>query len=186
MNCKKIFAYGLADAGGGEFNVVPHVKGPFAVYELGGSVPRYALFAGSERGSDEHALSKTADFTRVITAEDAALPILGGEGQTGSVEVISYRSGKVKLHVKTNVPAILRAADRYDPDWKATLDGKRVDVGRVDFLCMGVAVPTGEHMIVLRYAPSLLFLYMQVSGLVILLVVGALMLRKWMSTHAAD
>lgn len=186
MNCRKVFSYVLADAGNKEFDVVPHVNGPFAVYELGGTMPRYALFAGSQRGSDDQALQKMADFSKVMPAEDASLPELNGEGQTGSVEVLSYRSGKVKLRVRTDAPAILRVADRYDAEWKATLDGQPVEVGRVDFICMGVSVPAGEHIIVLHYTSSWLHFYMQIAGLVVLTAALFWAIKRRKDDHAAD
>jgi len=185
-NCKKVFSYGLADAGHGEFNVVPHANGQLAVYELLGALPRYALFAGAKKGTDEQALSGMADFSMVVLPEDSPLPELDGAGQAGSVDILSYRDGKVKLRVRTQVPAILRCADRFDAAWKATIDGKKADVERVDFLCQGVYIPEGEHEVVMRYAPSRHFFHMQCIGYLILL--GSLIVasRQKKDPHAED
>ncbi len=177
--CRKVFAYGLADAGHGEFKVVPNPNGPLSVYELLNTLPRYALFAGAQTGSDDQALASMADFSKVVVPEDSPLPELNGSGQTGSVDLMSYRDGKVKLRVNTEVPAILRCADRYDDGWKASVDGKRATVSRVDFLCQGVYIPAGEHILIMKYAPSHHFFYMQCAGYSILCAsLVVLMLRR--------
>ncbi|MHA1127935.1 MAG: hypothetical protein ACTSRN_03160, partial [Alphaproteobacteria bacterium] len=72
------------------------------------------------------------------------------------------------LRVRTQVPAILRCADRFDADWEASIDGESVEVGRVDYLCQGVSIPPGEHTVEMCYAPSKLFFYMQCIGYLIL------------------
>jgi hypothetical protein len=171
--CRKVFTYGLSDSGHGEFKVVEHPNGPFAVYELPGNLPRYALFAGSQNVPEQQLLPATlATPNQVHLPEASSLPALAGDGQVGSVKVLSYRAGKVRLKIETNVPAILRAADKYDPDWQATIDGKRVAVEPVDYLFLGVSVPAGGREVVMRYAPSRLYFYLQCMGMVLLL--GAL------------
>ena len=71
----------------------------------------------------------------------------------------------MKLKVSTEQAAILRFAERYDPDWKATVDGKPAKVLRVDYLCQGVVVQPGLHEVVLRYAPANWSFVFQIAGL---------------------
>lgn len=184
--CKKAFAYGIADAGNGEIKILPGASGPLAVYELLNTLPRYALFAGSKKGSDDHALASMSDFSRIIIPDDSTLPELNGAGQSGSVEVVSYRAGKVKLHISTEVPSILRCAERYDPRWRASLDGKRVDVSRVDFLCQGVYIPAGDHVVIIEYTPSHLFFFMQCVGYLILSASLVVIILRRKGGYVAD
>ena len=173
--CRKVLNYALQGAGNGEFKVVAYPNGPFAVYELQGSLPRFALFAGSEKVADEQVLpSALTDLSKVYLPSDSTLPELTGKGLGGQVEMISSRPGRVKLKVMASAPSILRVAEKYNPDWKAKVDGKAVIVERVDYLCQGVFIPAGEHEVALRYAPGRLYFYLQCSGMVLLL--GALVM----------
>jgi hypothetical protein len=137
------------------------------VFELVASLPRYALTAPSSPLSDEQALAHIADSRQ---------PLLDGKGLIGSVEVLKYRPGKVLLKTTADVPTTLRVADRWDPDWKATVDGSATKVDRVDYLCQGVSLPAGTHIVKLSYSPSFFFFYLQVAGLVALL--GAAFLSR--------
>ncbi len=170
-NCRKVFAYNVFQTLDGGYGIVPDMNGSYAVFELLGTLPRYALFAGSRKGSDELALNRLADFSSVTIPLESSLPELNGSGQTGEVDILTYRPGKVRLRVRTGVPAILRCSEKYDVDWKASIDGTPVVVERVDYLCQGVAIFSGEHTVELRYAPSRLFFYMQCAGCLILFAV---------------
>ena len=57
-------------------------------------------------------------------------------------------------------------AEKYDPSWQATVDGKRVPVIRCDFMFQGVALEeAGTHAVALRYAPPSLPIYLQWVGI---------------------
>lgn len=169
---RKVFSYDLAPGSKpGEFKVVPSMAGQHAVFELLNSSPRYAVVAPVEPLPDEQALASVSRLPRP---------------QTGAAEVLSYRPGKVKLQVTANAPATLRVAEKWDADWKASVDGKPVEVKRVDYICQGVDIPAGVHAVVLRYAPSKLFFYMQCAGYLILFVSLGLVLRRRKGGHAAD
>lgn len=162
---RKVFSYDLVAAGKeGEFRVQPSMQGQQAVFELMDTYPRYAVIAPLEPQADEQALNAVVNRPRP---------------QIGSAQVLSYRPGKVKLRVSADAPGLLRAAEKWDADWTATVDGEPAEVQRVDFICQGVDVPAGTHEVVLRYAPSKLFFYMQCAGYLILFgSLLALFLRK--------
>jgi hypothetical protein len=181
--CRKVFTYGLNGAGAGGFKVVAHPSGSLAVYELNGALPRYALFAGSVKGTGEQAVAGMSNHSRVVLPEDSTLPVLDGAGLTGSVEVLSARAGKARLRVKSDAPVILRSADRYDRDWKAKIDGKTTAVERVDLLCQGVSVPAGDHEVVLRYAPSRLYFNLQLLACAVMV---AALVGVWRQRKAGD
>ena len=170
---RKVFSYNLAQGTEpGEFKVVPTMAGQHAVFELLNTYPRYAVTAPVEPMLDEQAL---ASVTRPPRA------------QTGSAEVLSYRPGKVKLRVTAQAPAMLRVAEKWNADWKAEVDGAPVDVERVDYICQGVDVPAGEHEVILHYAPSKHFFYMQCAGYLILFIsLGVLVVRRKGEGNAAD
>ena len=55
---------------------------------------------------------------------------------------------------------MVRFSQYYQPEWRVFVDGRPADLLRVDYLCMGVAVPPGEHSVEFRClngAPKLVF-----------------------------
>lgn len=166
---KRVFSYDLQATTKNEFQVVASPRGSHAVFELLDTVPRYVLISGATALSDDQALARLAD---------ARQPLMGQQGGTGSVDVISYSPGKVMLKVEANVPTLLRVAERWDPDWTVRVDDRKAEVKRVDFLCQGVELPSGVHSVTLAYAPLKLFFYMQVGGCLMMLVAGMALLLK--------
>ncbi len=172
---KKVFAYDLAPAANGSFQVIASPAGAHAVFELLETVPRYCLVEPEQIASDEQAaLNRIGDVRK---------PLLGAE-TLGSVAVLQYRPGRVELKVRSDRPAVLRAAEKYDADWIATIDGDRADVRKIDYLCQGVSLPAGEHTVVLKYAPSKHFFYMQCAGYLIL--AGALLWTFFQRKKGSD
>ena len=170
---RKVFSYDLASGTKpGEFRVVPSIKGQHAVFELLNTSPRYSVIAPVEPASDEQALVTVGRLPRP---------------QTGTAEVISYRPGKVTIQVTADAPATLRIAEKWDADWKATVDGESADVQRLDYICQGVALPPGEHEVTLHYAPSKHFFYMQCVGYLVLFVsLCVLVMRRKGEGNVAD
>lgn len=77
----------------------------------------------------------------------------GEPGPPAEVEIAKAIPGRYEFAVKNHRPVVLRVAEKFDPNWKATVDGKSV---RVDFLFRGLALEeAGTHEIAMRYAPSL-------------------------------
>ncbi|QHI68062.1 hypothetical protein [Tichowtungia aerotolerans] len=169
---RKVFAYDLTQGvKAGEFKVVPSATGQHAVFELLNSSPRYAVTAPVDPLPDEQALAAVGQLPRA---------------EIGVAEVLAYRPGKVKLRVSADAPAQLRAAEKWDADWKASVRGKPAKVERIDFICQGVDVPAGMHEVVLWYAPSKLFFYMQCAGYLVLFVSLGKMFIQRKESHAAD
>lgn len=166
---RKVFAYSLEAAPNNEFYLLPNPKGDHAVFELMASLPRYVLLADTGTQTDEQAIARIADSSQ---------PLLRGQGSTGSVELINYRPGKVVLKTNADVPTTLRVAERWDPDWKAIVDGIEAKVNRIDYLCQGVSLTPGKHEVKLIYSPSCLFLYLQIAGVVTLLIAAFLPRNK--------
>ena len=111
--------------------------------------------------ADEHAI-ETIQFGRLRdgapldVATTAFVPTgeaVPGEGGRGSVEVVTARDGAFRLRVTANSPGMAVLSELHHPGWRATLDGQKAALKRVDFAIMGVAVPAGTHDIVLRFSP---------------------------------
>ncbi len=169
---KKVFTYDLASTGGEEFRLMPTPTGSHAVFELLGSRPRYAVVAPVQPMSDEQALA-------TVTQRSPQ--------QTALAKVRSYRPGRVDLHVTAEAPSMLRVAERWNSDWKASVDGEPAEVQRIDYLCQGISIPAGEHDVELRYAPSKFFFYMQCFGyMTVLMVLLLFFCRAFGRRNAGD
>jgi hypothetical protein len=156
--------------------------------------PRCALFAGAEVCDDREALRRLADpaiapFQTVLLAPEGAahVPPLTGRGVTGRIETLGERPGLFHLKTTGTQPAVLRVAERYDPDWKVWIDGQPAAPLRVDYIFQGAFVPAGTHDVLLKYAPSVRPLYIQLSGLGVCLLAALWLLaqaiRNWIRPH---
>jgi hypothetical protein len=56
-----------------------------------------------------------------------------------------------RVDVSVPAPGLLVVRNAYDPNWSASLDGRPVELLRVDFFLQGVVVPPGRHVLLLRY-----------------------------------
>lgn len=136
--------------------------GPFALLEFTGALPRAKLYSQWQVGTnDQETLKQLAspEFNpqqSVIVAGDTPPP---SQGQPGNVEYASYAPKHIKLKAKSESPSILLLNDKYDPDWKVTVDGKPAPLLRANFIMRGVHVPAGEHTIDFRFEPKVTGLY---------------------------
>lgn len=134
------------------------------------AAPRYALVAGWEPADPSGTLARLASpqhvpLERVLVPPAAQLPASEGKGLSGSVDVLAYEAGRVTLRVATDVPAILRAGEKFTPYWRARVDHQPVPVFRCDHIFTGLLVGPGLHTVELEHRPPRLTLGLQAVGL---------------------
>jgi len=161
--------------------------GQHVIMRLRKPAPRFALIGGWEIIDDDEALRRLGAkdyhlFEKVMIAPGSAvkvsLPVSGGSNECGQVQLLAYRPGKISLRTSSTSSAILRVADKYDPDWKAWIDGKKMDVMRADFIYLGVCVESGMHEVLLEYAPSKWPFVIQAVGFLFFAGAAVLLLYK--------
>lgn len=133
--------------------------------------PRYTIIGGCVKLDDKSALARLASnewklFDKIILPPETKQADPGGQGVCGKVDVLESRPGRVFLKVQADAPGFLRAADKYHPAWKATVDGVPAEVQRADFIFQAVAVPAGVCEVELKYSPDNKLLWLQFAGLV--------------------
>jgi membrane protein YfhO len=74
-----------------------------------------------------------------------------GPASGGRATIVRYRLNDVAIDVDAPAPALLRLADLWYPDWRATVDGKPVPILRADYLLRAVPVPAGKHRVEFRF-----------------------------------
>ena len=105
-------------------------------------------------------------------------PAAGSAAGGGSAEVFRYEPNRVDVKTKAGAPSILVLGENHYPGWRAYLDGRRVDMLRVNYAQRGVVLPAGEHVVSFRYRPASVYAGLALS----LLAATALLLwwRRWL------
>ena len=68
---------------------------------------------------------------------------------------VADRGGRIEARYRARAEAFFVAAMTYDPAWRAFVDGKALTTYATAAGQLGVAVPAGEHRLVLRYREPL-------------------------------
>jgi hypothetical protein len=81
------------------------------------------------------------------------------------------------IDIVTPQPGYLVLAYTYYPGWRATVDGQPTEILRANYAFMALPLGPGEHRVTLHYQPVSLMLGGLISGLSVLVVIGAISLH---------
>ena len=146
---------------------------PEVVLKLKPVPPRVAAVRSWRTAEDAEALKTLGDpaftpFDSVLLAPGGAVPPppAGDPGPPAEVEITRLLPGRHEFTVKNSGPVVVRVAEKHDPNWKATVDGKPASVLRVDYMFQGVALTeAGTHRVAMWYAPPRTPVLLQGAGL---------------------
>lgn len=133
-------------------------RGSAIVYEMPLALPRvtvlgrYRVVTPPAAILDSVAAGTTDAAVATFLTEDPGLALGPVEG--ASARITRYGLNDLAIEVDTPGPALVRVADAWYPDWKATVDGRPAEVLRADYLLRAVAVPAGRHVIEMRFASA--------------------------------
>jgi hypothetical protein len=158
-----------------ELTAVISPNGQYALFDFTGALPRAKLYSNWQVSTnDEAALAELAsvEFDPEHTVLIASPPIpnpqapstLNAQAATNSVEFTSYAPKQIVLRAKAATPAVLLLNDKYDSNWKVSVDGKPETLLRCNYLMRGVQVSAGEHSIEFRFAPPIDTLYISLAA----------------------
>lgn len=94
----------------------------------------------------------------------------------GTVTITPESPTETRYHVATDRAAYLVISQTWYPGWHATLDGEKTDLYRANLAFQAVAVPSGEHEIVVSYTLNRWGLSVALTALGLM---GALGLIGW-------
>ncbi|MBI3878283.1 MAG: YfhO family protein [Verrucomicrobia bacterium] len=158
-------------------------NGQYALIEFTGALPRAALYSHwivTNRAEQLPVLAGPAfDPEKSVLVEEALPtppPAAPATNSAGEVKFLSYASKRIRLSAKADGPCLLLLNDRYDPNWKARVDGQPAPVVRCNYIMRGVHLAKGEHTVEFRFQPQLTSLYLSVAGFVVALVLCGLLL----------
>ena len=135
--------------------------GPDAtVYANDGALPRVWLVGAQQvvRGERADLATITAPgfAPRRAVVTEHRLPGLpaGARPPAGQARLVRYGAERVTIEAHATRAAELVLSDVSYPGWKATVDGHRAPLHRVDYLLRGVSVPAGAHRVQMTYEPA--------------------------------
>jgi hypothetical protein len=146
----------------GPITVETNTTGPYALIEFTGALPRAKLYSQWEVDTNSESILKkiaapTFDpETNVIVSQDipSATESTSFNAAAGTVQISDYTPKRIELKSDASRPTVLLLNDRYDPDWKVTVDGKPESLFRANYIMRGVYLSAGAHSIKLRFTPS--------------------------------
>jgi hypothetical protein len=157
--------------------------GTVAVFENTRLLPRAWLATSELVAAEEDELSiirtgKTPGgaawhpLETALVESNTGIRFENGNEPPGNAEVMRNEPNRVEVKTESATPAILVLSANHYPGWRASVDGRSVDVIRVNYNLRGVAVPAGDHLVAFVYRPKSVLVGLVIS----LLVLAALVL----------
>lgn len=139
--------------------------------------PRYRMVYDAAPLEDGIALGLLPDHrydpTRTVLLEPGAPPFVTAAPPVSPTVTLRLQlPEEVRLTVQTATPGYLVIGDLWYPGWKATVNGVEASMLRAYTTLRALALPAGEHEVILRYEPLSFRLGMGLSllSLLVLLV----------------
>jgi len=132
-------------------------------------VGRYEVVQPAKAIIDSVAVGALDPAEVTYLESDPGLTLGPVDGATATVT--AYHLNDVTVEVDSPGPGLLRLADQWYPDWKATVDGAPAPIYRADYLLRAVPVPAGRHTVVFRFQSAAIR-----NGLVLTLISFVLIL----------
>lgn len=177
-----------------DITAVANPSGQYAVIEYGSALPRVQWYSRWSVITDNAAALKelanpSFDPAQLVVLD--APPVLPGgipmsastNAPAGPAEskITQWEPKRVTIRTRAGQAGVLLLNDRWDPNWRATVDGKPVPIVRANYLMRAVGVPEGEHVVEFRYLPSMKLLWVTLAA-----VAAALGAAVWMVLGATN
>lgn len=113
---------------------------------------------------------------------DGARELRSGNVGRRPAEITGYGPNEIRGKVIAADDGYVVLSEVYAPGWRAWVDGNEVPIVRADILFRAVYVAAGEHTVRLSYDPLSYRIGALVSGVTVLAVIGAWIIRKRLET----
>ncbi|MEI9866641.1 MAG: YfhO family protein [Limisphaerales bacterium] len=155
-----------------ELTAVPDANGPFALFEFTGALPRAKLYSNWQvNTNDQVNLNTLADLnfdpakTVLISTPQTGLPASATNENSGTVEFKSYSPKHIIFSANSQTPSVLLLNDKYDPNWRVTVDGKPAELLRCNYIMRGVYLPAGTHTVEFQFSLPLRPMYITLTAI---------------------
>ena len=110
---------------------------------------------------------------------------------TSIVTIKSYAPNHLVYEANSDKGGVLVFSEIYYPEWTATVDGQKVDIGRVNYVLRAINVKPGKHEVVLDFHPTSIrttegVAYASYGLLAVLIAVGILVESRKRKQAATD
>jgi hypothetical protein len=163
-----------------ELTAVPNANGDYALFEFTGALPRVKLYANWQVNTNDQAnLKLLGDLnfdpaqTVLVSTPEKNLPALATNENSGSVEFKSYATKHIVLAANATTPSVLLLNDRFDSQWRVTVDGRPAELLRCNFIMRGVYLPAaGQHTVEFSFTLPHRPLYVTLAAIGVGLLLG--------------
>jgi hypothetical protein len=167
-----------------DFTVEAKADGPITLFEHVNPFPRAKLFTQWQLSTNtQETLAKLADVSfdphaTVLLSEPLAsdAPPAVSNAAPGTVEITHYEPKRIEFNAKANAPSILVVTDKFDPEWKARVDGKEAKIMRANYAMRGVFLPPGAHRVTMSFEPPVKGLYVSFAGIALGILLSLVLL----------
>ena len=99
---------------------------------------------------------KGLDTKHVAVADKRFEEVLGSaqNDSTAFALLTSYEANELQYDVESQNGGVLVFSEIYYPGWTCTVDGKDVEIGRVDYVLRAIRIDGGKHKVVLTFKPK--------------------------------
>ncbi len=122
-------------------------EGQTIVYENLNVIDRAFFVEEVKKVEDEKQMMSemlSSDLSKLAFSQNSP----GGNFKKGKVRILETKENSMTIETQNVGKGFLVLTDVYYPNWIAKIDGKEVDVYRIDLTFRGVIVPEGKHLIV--------------------------------------
>ncbi len=104
-------------------------------------------------------------------------------GDNATAIIKSYKPNELQYEVNSENGGVVVFSEVYYPGWTATVDGKEVELGRVNYILRAMQIEKGRHQVVLSFHPTSIktteaVAYSAYAVLAIILALGIIMERR--------
>jgi hypothetical protein len=156
--------------------------GDLALIEFTGALPRAKLYSNwLVNTNDDETLATLAapEFdpikTVLISTPQKDLPAVSTNENSGTVEFKSYSTKKIVFTANATAPSVMLLNDKYDPNWRVTVDGKPAELLRCNFIMRGVQLSPGQHTVQFDFSMPNQPLFITLAAIIIALILAALL-----------
>ncbi|MGO8927285.1 MAG: hypothetical protein ACLQU3_10390 [Limisphaerales bacterium] len=181
--------------GSDQLTAVPAADGAYALIEFTEALPRAKLYSNWQVITNDQAVldqlaAASFDPQRSVFVAgglSAAPAATGTNDNAGKVEFASYAPKDILLRSDGPAPSVLLLNDRFDPNWKVTVDGKPDTLLRCNYIMRGVYLPPGAHTVEFRFLPPVGPLYVSLAAMGVgLLLLGFVLVTARQSGRPAS
>ncbi len=155
-----------------ELTAVPNDNGAYALFEFTGALPRAKLYSTWQVNTNDEAtlqaLASTNFDAEKLVLVASSLPVAASTNENpGTVEFKSYTPKHIVFTAQANAPSILLLNDKYDSNWRVTVDGQPAELLRCNFIMRGVylAPSPNPHTVEFQFSLTNKPLYVTLSAI---------------------